>query len=362
MKSKIKIIAINIGVLLFLLLIVELFFGSWIFKKNNLNHLNIIHDSVFKFQVESLYDNQNKEITYSRDKYGLRGKSTYNHPEKIDILTIGGSTTDQRYIDDALTWQEILELNLKSKGVSLNVSNAGIDGQSTYGHLKNFELWFPLIPDLKPKYILFYVGFNDFYKEEDKSSFDKMNLFNSSSVADNIKYKSAIYNLARKVRGIIKAKKVKIGHEKIDFSKYNYVSKRLLNETECEDYIQNKLSQYRERLEALIKYTHDYGAIPIFVTQPGLKYKFTQTGEITGIDEKEPYGKYEINGLDFYYILTKMNRVLYELGEEFDISVVELTDLVIWNENDFYDFSHMTPQGAKKVGNEMAERLNFKQK
>ena len=33
-----------------------------------------------------------KEVIYSRDKYGFRGR--FKDFEKIDILTVGGSTTD----------------------------------------------------------------------------------------------------------------------------------------------------------------------------------------------------------------------------------------------------------------------------
>ena len=41
-------------------------------------------------------------------------------------------------------------------GKDVYVVNAGVDGQSTVGHIKNFDWWFPNIPDLKVKYFLFY--------------------------------------------------------------------------------------------------------------------------------------------------------------------------------------------------------------
>jgi hypothetical protein len=91
----IKTLFLNLTVLIVLFIIIELIFGSWIFKKNHLRNLNIPFDVELKYSVEKLYPNNNEKITYSRDKYGLRGVSTFNHPEKIDILTIGGSNTVQ---------------------------------------------------------------------------------------------------------------------------------------------------------------------------------------------------------------------------------------------------------------------------
>ena len=39
------------------------------------------------------------------------------------------------------------------------VTNAGVDGHSTWGHIFAFEHWFPLIPDLKPKFVSRYVDY-----------------------------------------------------------------------------------------------------------------------------------------------------------------------------------------------------------
>ena len=46
---------------------------------------------------------------YKRDNYGLRGD--YNKISDIEIAAIGGSTTDERWIDDKLTWTYLLQKN-----------------------------------------------------------------------------------------------------------------------------------------------------------------------------------------------------------------------------------------------------------
>ena len=41
------------------------------------------------------------------------------------------------------------------------IINAGIAGQSTYGHIYNFQHWFPKLKDFSPKLYIFYIGIND---------------------------------------------------------------------------------------------------------------------------------------------------------------------------------------------------------
>ncbi|HYH16680.1 MAG TPA: hypothetical protein VD794_15725, partial [Flavisolibacter sp.] len=156
MKNTIRTILYNLAILLVLLVIIELIFGGWVRSSNNLNNLGILRNIQRQHHLDGLYPDSTGIIHYTRDKYGFRGPSIYNTPEKIDILTIGGSTTDQRMLDDSKTWQVVLENNFKRMGQHYLIANAGIDGQSTSGHIKNFELWFPQVKSLKPKYFIFY--------------------------------------------------------------------------------------------------------------------------------------------------------------------------------------------------------------
>ena len=57
--------------------------------------------------IKDLYEWKNDDITFSKDKWGFRG--IYNSIDDIDILTIGGSTREQRYISDGYTFQDILK-------------------------------------------------------------------------------------------------------------------------------------------------------------------------------------------------------------------------------------------------------------
>jgi lysophospholipase L1-like esterase len=362
MRKNLRILFINALIFGVLLLIIEVFFGGWFFSKNNLNNLGILRNVKLQYSVENLYNDSPRLISYTRDAYGLRGKTAFNNPNKIDVLTIGGSTTDQRCVDDSKTWQQFLENNLKANGTPLSVSNAGIDGQSTFGHIKNFELWFPNIPDLKPRYVLFYIGVNDFYSVRSNDNFDALDITDIKGFARvkaEIKNKSVLYNLYRKISGQLKAINADIFHQRIDITNWDYTDTGVAPKELLDQYQGEHLDAFRKRLERLVVLTNKMGAKPIFVTQPSLFYKF-KDGKLWGLSKTNTLRELEHNGVDVYYLLTLTNQVIKEVAAAHDIIFVELTSLPIWEPADFYDLYHMTPAGAKKVGNEMFNQIKNK--
>ena len=38
--------------------------------------------------------------------------------------------------------------------------------EASVGHIKNLKWWFPYVPDLHPKYILYYIGINELIKNK----------------------------------------------------------------------------------------------------------------------------------------------------------------------------------------------------
>ena len=145
-----------------MIVVLELIFGSWFTEEHALHQFTRIRDRVIL--AENPLSTGKPTVRYSRDKYGLRGLD--GDVSEIDILTVGGSTTDQRMVDDDETFQEVLEDLFAEDGIDVEVVNAGIDGQSTYGHIQNFSSWFDNINGIQAQYILYYVGINDLLKLE----------------------------------------------------------------------------------------------------------------------------------------------------------------------------------------------------
>lgn len=340
-----------------LLTIVEIIFGGWLMPQNNLSNLGILRSVEIEFK-HHYYGKDSVITAYSRDRYGFRGRSIFNRPEKIDILTVGGSTTDQKYIDDALTWQELLENHLHEAGKDLQIANAGVDGQSTHGHIKNFKLWFPQVKDLHPRFILFYIGINDIYANAE-SSYDKIEAGHQSTYQKlvlKIKDNSALFNLYRKIRGTYRAKSASLGHQKVDFSQYKYDTVPMATREMIEEFKHHNIPAFKERLKVLISYVREMDAEPIFMTQPASVYQLANK-QIFGAVDNDTSRK--TNGVDFYHFLNLLNHTIREIcGNKYQ--VVELTSLNIWKKDDFYDWAHMTPKGTAKLADEIFQQIKDK--
>lgn len=327
------------------LLLLEAIFGSWV-RPNYVAQLNLPRGLRVSLDVTDLYIWKRSHVTYSRDEYGLRG--SFENPSAIDILTVGGSTTDQRYIDDEDTWQRIIQNEFHKIRDDVFLANAGIDGQSTYGHIKNLDWWFPNIPNLKPKFIVYYIGLNDFYKD-DEYKYDDL-VINEKSLQQFLRERSAFYTLFRKLKGIYLARYVKkVAHGASDFKRKAWSDKPLLQN--YDNLMSGRLEAYAARLRILIDKTNLFGAIPVFVTQPSRMYRISG-GKIFGLSTSNIYDGRKFNGVDFYYMMNRLNKVMMETCERYEAVCINLADEMFarWEDDDFYDISHMTPAGAKKVG------------
>jgi hypothetical protein len=203
-----RLIFISIGItapLLVGIIILELIFGSWLRKDpcKSAVELNIIRNSLIYYDVENIYGKELLKSTYTRDSNGLRGYCA--NPKDISILTVGGSTTDQRYIPDGMTYQDVLQKLLSNKYDTLIcVSNAGVDGHSTFGHLASFQNWFPLIVDLNPKFFLLYIGINDAgFRFISNTGYDERDNRIQSKLQNTLKDNSAIYSMLKSLRNLL---------------------------------------------------------------------------------------------------------------------------------------------------------------
>jgi len=354
MKKALKVVSINLLILIISLLLIELILGGWLRNDNQIKSLNIITDKLFTYDC-NLYSDSSIIIQYSRDKFGLRGSSSFNQPEKIEILTVGGSTTDQRYINDGNTWQDIIEKCYKNDGKNIVISNAGVDGHSTFGHLKSFQIWFSKIPKLKPRYIIFYIGINDFYRIADNSSYDALK---ESKLTTRIKDNSVLVNFYLTIRNWRKSYVYRIGHQKISFSNYTYTDRGVALK-ELYDFYEENIKGFENRVSLLVELTKSLGAEPIFVTQPSMEYKLDKLGNVLGVSEIKYIEGMPYNGVDYYHLLNKLNNAMFDICKD-KYTYIDLTNVPIWEEKDFYDFIHNTPSGAEKVGNIIYEKIKNK--
>ncbi|MDO8605420.1 MAG: SGNH/GDSL hydrolase family protein [Phaeospirillum sp.] len=337
-----KLIAINLGLLVAGLLAVELIFGGW-FSRDPIDRLNIARSSAVQIDAAGVYPG-GAPFTYRRDAWGFRGRGVA--PPAIDILTVGGSTTNQLYLPDDATWQAVLARGLARLGKPAVIANSGIDGQSTVGHLFNFESWFPYVPGLKPRIVLVYVGIND--------AMIGVNATDSLAFSSGFKWfrhNSALFRLSHTVMGALEARRTNLSHTALDFARAKW--------TDTPNTADNRQARsvadpaaYAERLNQLTDRIRAMGAQPVFVTQTRGDYRI-RDGKVWGMVRDDD----ELNGVDNWRLLAEFNAVTLAVCAKREATCLDLAGELAFADGDFYDHVHNTPAGAVKIGDWLAERL-----
>lgn len=309
---------------------------------------NIIRNSQYIYDKSRLYDSDKTSVNYVRNEYGLR--DACDSPSEIEILTLGGSTTDQRYVPFSSTYQIILEKRLKNFNDSFGcVSNAGVDGHSTWGHLFSFEHWFPLIPDLKPKIISLYVGINDanFFRAGSPNPGDDYNATGGvKAFLANFELIKALLPMYRTMRqSNVNSSVVYGSHSTSPFTEDDYTV-NVINEKTNFLSEQNALS-FRDRLSLLLENINELGATPLCITQPH-RYTIEKEGVMYGVANVLGDG---FSGIDYDYSLQKLNSVIFDLcgDNTLDLYGQEFSPA------HFYDGVHTSVLGSEKIGEYIAD-------
>jgi lysophospholipase L1-like esterase len=298
-----------------------------------------------------------EKIHYSRNVLGFRGPMPTDSISKISsIITIGGSTTECRFLSDSTTWPFLLGEELKDSIPDLWLNNAGIDGHSTFGHLLLMKEY---IIKLKPKYIVLLTGVND-VETKKPESFDLMNenKLQYSSVKAFFKSllnKTEIGATAFQLYNIRSAYKKGLIHKEVDF-------KQLKDTTYTPAYIQettskqkNYLSGYRSRLQEIITLCKANNIKLILLTQPSLYGSYVDSSTGIRMDLKFHESNVGKNNLLQEQVLEEYNNVIRSFSTQ--ATVIDLAKLMPKNTAYYYDFIHFNKQGAAKVAEIVAPAL-----
>lgn len=363
LRRLVRVAVINLLLLGLGLAIFELAFGGWLDDSDPLLGFAKPRDVQWSFTAPWAPDG----TVYTRDSNGLRGVD--GPLDAIFMLTMGGSTTDQRYLSDDATWQEVLQRRIEADGRTADIVNAGIDGQSSVGHIKNFAQWTTRIEDLKPRYILFYVGINDFYFP-DTNAFDGD--LAKTGIGRRIRDRSALVAMGRVLESLLKGStdetgaRRRAGHSFDGVYTAGYVELRTLERCCTQEVLVKSFQALGQRIVRLADLSRRAGSEPVFVTQrsalwmrgadgivgaPGLRYAspsiLTDLGAMTGVDRHD-IEKGQARAIMEACAMVEAVCLDLFAGAAFDL------------QQDFYDAFHNTPAGAEAVADYLFGALQEK--
>ena len=341
-----RIIGINAGLLAAVLLAAEIIFGTWLFGPS-FGALNLPRDVARRFVIAD-GTGAERNVLYTRDRFGLRGR--YDSPGAIGIIALGGSTTNELYVSDGETWTDRLADRFARANMPLSVVNAGAEGQSTNGHIRNFETWFVLIPGLKFRYALAYIGVNDMALGVDgaQSPQDKFDRMQSPRwdrrLRNYARNNSVFYRLWRTWIGMGKARDARLVHTSLDHARFKWVAADVVvAEPAPGSDLARRIAGYRARVAALIARIRARGAEAIIVTQQKSHWR-RENGQL--LFAADTNGAPNTAG---YAETMLFNRAAMAACREAGAVCLDLAAEIEFKPGDFYDWVHTTPAGSARI-------------
>jgi len=286
---------------------------------------------------------------YSTNEWGMRGDPIpKNWDDLKTIFTIGGSTTHCQYLSDDKTWPALLQKLLRQDDGEIMIQNAGLDGQSTWGHRLMMQ---EVIPKVKPDYIIILAGVNDLHVGVRKIAVNGDNPYVRSTLIKRILAASRTLQLIFKWYQIL-IEKVPIVDRTEHVPLIKFAPPDLDKNLPLYDF--NKFAEsvtndFESNVRDIIKIAGKLNIKLLFLTQPTI-YENSEYW-----DNKRAQWFYPTSDAVVYSCATEwkiinlLNRKLEQICREDSITFFDLEAVVPHTSEYFYDSFHFTEKGAEEV-------------
>lgn len=294
-----------------------------------------------------------QEIT--TDDKGFRTTKHVNYKDKdkrvFRIFAIGGSTTEQIYLDDRSTWTHLLQEKLSNsfQEKEIEVINTGVSGTRISHH------YFMLkeIKQYNPDMVIFLVGFNDwnhhivthFYPPID-FTFDKTLL--GRTIRRNyeafVQYRLSSHNEMSQAQPIV---------EDVYKEKRGSLSRKTRKTYKPE----TVPSYYKDYLLRIVSFCNQNDIKCVFLTQP------TGYHEKASDEYKKSFWmtpaetKYTLDFESMVHISDLYNRFIMTFALSNGVHVIDLSTEIPGSFEYMYDDCHFNVDGANKVAEVIYEYL-----
>jgi hypothetical protein len=285
---------------------------------------------------------------WARGDHEARGGAT-----ELSVITIGGSTTECHFLSDSLTWPYLLGLRLADSMRGCWLNNAGLDGQSTFGHIVMLNDY---VKKLHPTVVVFLTGIND-VESSGPSFHDKLYergaypdfshfLFNNSEVL-NLGLNLWRGWRARRFNNTTNGMMVLDSARRLELPD-SVVRTRVEGQ-------ERYLEGYRVRLNALADTCLAWHIVPVFVTQPD-QFGYGRD-PLTGADLAAFPVEPSVNGALLWEMLERYNDEVRRMCADRGLPMIDLARLMPKNSQYFYDMSHFTNAGSAEVAGLLAPAM-----
>ena len=292
---------------------------------------------------------------HTKNSLGFRGPDPPpDLPRRLSVLTIGGSTTECLFLSDGKTWTDEMARRLAQPFPDSWVNNAGLDGQSTYGHL---ILLRDFVDDLHPRVAVFLIGANEI-------GLTAGNPYDASltpppsavrSVASFLTDHSELAGLAQNLVRVAQTHSAGFGHGEIDLRAIRHLEHDAANTAATLAKFSGALPSFAARVTAIIDECRRHGIEPVLVTQPMLNGDVVDPA--TGVDLSTIQVHGAANGRLWWQVQELYNDVTRSTAAAHGVPLIDAARELPKDSRLFYDFMHFTNDGAARLGDIVAAHL-----
>ena len=340
-----RVVGINLIIALVGVIVIELALGRWFAPYHPPS--GFIFGRTFKLE-QKVYE-PHGVVTYVRDEYGLRGP--VKAVEKIEVASVGGSTTDQTLISEGETWQDVIFAQ-----TGIRITNAGDEGISSTGHVVAVVEWLHRIPNFRPRFYLHYIGLNDAAFAQAWTRPGSKDLV-EAQIADQ-ENRRALHRFIRGrsalVQGFIALKSWIGGPPRVftaSLTQRDPAAPEVRAEVDPAPIMEYVRRIYEPNLRRLIAEHQKRDEQVIFVSQATRPSMFRMEGDTIWV--RDP-------GIAAYAVALRLinaatQRVCNQSAPR--CRFIDLASEISFEDDEFYDNVHTTPAGSRRIGTYLAKKL-----
>jgi lysophospholipase L1-like esterase len=302
-----------------------------------------------------------KVVIHQRNSLGFRGpEPPADFSRNLTIVTVGGSTTECFDLAEDKTWPHDLAVKLQHDFKHLWLDNAGLSGNSTFGH---YILMQDYLVKLQPKVVVFLVGINDVGLKRERDFDERIHEINFRSLERFLASAAVHSELATAALNLYRfyfPKSVMINNQndpqETDFTKLPpFMVSPPAQAAIIKDHQDHYLGPYRKRLEKLLTICREHNIMPVLLTQPVLYGN--SVDPTTGVNLGHKFVAKDMDGATGWQVLELYNEVTRRVGREQGVLVIDLAREMPKDSRYYYDLMHYTNAGADKLADIVAAQL-----
>jgi lysophospholipase L1-like esterase len=270
----------------------------------------------------------------------------YDKGDTFRVFAVGGSTTEQIYLDDKKTWTHLLQQDLSdSLSSNVEVINTGVSGLRAEHHLATLKYISQYHPDL----VIFLVGINDWNKHI------KSNFHNPLSINLKTLDKTWLGQLLMASKSYFVAVNDDKYERKVNGDSYkdkrNSLSKEIVK-----SFRPGSISNFYKKSLLEIKNVCRKSSFKcMLVTQPSGYKKEAADDFKKGFWMTPPNQTYTLLFDDMVYLADLYNNYLISFSYENDIAMCDAANKLDASYENFYDDTHFNTNGANNMKSVLAD-------